>query len=220
MTLSVMLIGSNIFVGNASGSFVKTEPTSNEYSIETAIDSSEIDYDLREFSYLLKDTYNSYAEVVEEKKSLRDYSEQYYVYMLEFLSPIEAADGYEAAYKMEMNSGYYTKRIQLEEELERWESMFKPETEELRIAKENLLKDYVGLANQSEFDQNTESGKKAIAALNEYKNGDMSIDDALLYSGTIDFLKKLYESEYDHDLYREYLSQFNLSNWFSLSDYQ
>lgn len=83
-----------------------------------AVFNEPMQYFLAPFYYPLKQSYRSFSEIVAEKKALAAYADQYYRSLLAFLAPIEAPEGYEAAYAIEMQSGYYETKHQLEKELD------------------------------------------------------------------------------------------------------
>lgn len=73
-------------------------------------------------------------------------------------------------------------------------------------AKEELLQDYVDFANSTVDEQNSEHGKTAKAALQEYRAGNITVDEALKKAGAIRFLKELYKLESNHSSYNKHLS--------------
>lgn len=160
------------------------------------------------FSYHLKEKYSSFSEVVAEAKAFKEYAEYYFCCVSKTEGP--------AAFAYEKEEDKY---IALLEELRRLEFQFVPTEKDKRSGKEELLTYYVYLHNSTEDEVNSDEGKRRMSVLEEYRSGNIDLDEAIVKSGVLAFLRRYLDNN-EPERYNAFLDNFYMRSWFNLDDYK
>lgn len=177
---------------------------------------------LQPFTYEIKDSYGSYAEVAAEKEAFFQAKDAYYLDLSHYLAKISKAHGTEYTHEVEDELQFPWRAIDYEDKLNEALSRFTPSESEKNLSLERCLRSHVESINEEPHCEGTsEHRKRATQALQRFEKGEISLDEALFASGTIQALIKRYSLAINSDsrAYHSYLSRFNMLTWFDLNEY-
>ncbi len=160
-------------------------------------------YNALPFEFEIKETYSSHREVCIDKDALNEYMHQYKLDSIQYAwernvttDDLEGYGNNESLYHLYINK------------LQEWEMKFEPTETEKTEYKERFIEYYISI-NGTPGDESNR--KTAEYYLNEYREGNISIDEAMEKSGAINYIELFADKK---DTLRKILSESHLLGWY------
>lgn len=155
------------------------------------------------FEFEIKEIYSSHKEVCSDKDALNEYMHLYRINSIQYANErnitADELEGYgnnESLYHLYVN------------ELREWEMKFEPTETEKTEYKERFIEYYISI-NGTPGDESNR--KTAQYYLNEYREGNISIDEAMAKSGAINYIELFADKK---DTLNRILSDSHLLGWY------
>lgn len=183
---------------------VETTSGSND---KTEVNNVKGSYNALPFEFEIKEAYSSHREVCADKDALNEYMHQYRIDSIQYARErnitADELEGYgynESLYHLHLNK------------LREWELKFEPTETEKTEYKERFIEYYISI-NGTPGDESNR--KTAEYYLNEYREGNISIDEAMEKSGAINHIELFADKK---DTLHRILSESHLLGWYKTPD--